>query len=125
MLQKSPRLLIADADPQTRALLALLLTADAYQVDAAPSLEHAGRHAVERADLILADGCCSTHAAFAAAAPRILAAAGGTPVVLLSTLPLAPSEARAHGFRDALPKPFDIDDLLARVRAALAALAAA
>jgi len=125
MPQEPPRLLIADADPQTRSLLALLLSADAYQVDAAPSLMHAGRHAVERADLILADGCYTTHAAFATAAPRILAAAGGTPVVLLSALSLEPDKARAHGFRDALPKPFDIDDLVACVRAALAHMAVA
>ncbi len=115
-----PRLLIADADPDTRALLTLLLTADAYHVDTAPSLEAAGAYAAERADLILADGCCATYAAFAAATPRIRAAAGGTPVLLLSALPLDPATAHAHGLRDVLPKPFDIDELLHRVRTALA-----
>ncbi len=120
MAHTPPRLLIADADPDTRALLTLLLSADAYCVDTAPSLEEAGYHAAERADLILADGCCATYDAFAAAAPRIRAAAGATPVLLLSALPLDREEARVRGFRDVLPKPFDIDELLQRVRTALA-----
>ena len=121
MAHTPPRLLVADADPDTRTLLTLLLTADAYHVDAAASLDDAAaRHAAERADLILADGCCATYDAFEAAAPRIRAAADGTPVLLLSALPLDPAAAHTHGFRDVLPKPFDIDELLQRVRAALA-----
>ncbi len=126
MSPSPPRLLVVDEDAPTRDLLDLLLTSDGYRVILAASLdEAASHHATDRADLILADGCCTTRAAFEATAPRILAAAAGTPVVLLSALPLEPDEARAHGFRDALPKPFDIDDLVARVRVALAELAAA
>ena len=120
MAHTPPRLLIADADSQTRTLLTLLLSADAYSVETAPSLEEAGHHAAARADLILADGCCATYDALAAAAPRIRAAAGGTPVLLLSALPLEPAVAQAHGFRAVQPKPFDIDELLGCVRAALA-----
>ncbi len=116
-----PRLLIADQDPDTRALLTLLLTAEAYHVDDVASLDDAAaRLTAMGADLILADGCCTSYAAFAATAPRIHAAAGGTPVLLLSALPLEEDQARVHGFHDVLPKPFDIDELLQRVRTALA-----
>ena len=120
-MEASPRLLVADEDPHTSALLALLLGAEGYRVDYAASLEDADARAAARgADLVVADGCCATREAFDDRAPAILAAAAGTPVVLLSALALDPADARARGFRDALPKPFDIDDLVARVRAALA-----
>ena len=124
MAHDRPRLLVADADPQTRAFIDLLLGAEDYDVAEAPALEDGAGLGAEAFDLILADGCCATREAFAATAPRLLAAAGGTPVLLLSALPLAPEEARARGFRDRLPKPFAIEDLLARVRAALPALPA-
>ena len=116
------RVLIADADPETRALLTLLLTSEVAQVDAVASLDDwTARPAAEPVDLILVDGCCATRADFAATAPRILTAAAGTPVVLMTPLPLAPVEAQAHGFRGLVPKPFDIDVLVDQVRATLRA----
>ena len=122
MTHDRPRLLVADADPQTRALIALLLGAEAYHVVEIPFLdETAVRSVGGRFDLVLADGCCATRGALAATAPRMLNAAGGTPVLLLSALPLPPEEARVHGFRDLVPKPFAIEDLVAGVRAALPA----
>ena len=122
MSDAPPRLLVADEDPQTRALLALLLDAEGYRVDLTASLDAA---AAAGMDLVVADGCCATPAAFEAAAPGILAAAAGAPVVLLSALGLDPAHARERGFRDLVTKPFDIDDLVARVRAALAGTAEA
>jgi DNA-binding response OmpR family regulator len=121
MLPAALRLLVADHDPHTRALLALLLTAEAYRVELVASPEEAAaRHAVAPADLILTDSG-GGRAAGEPAVLGILAAAAGTPVLLLSARPLGREAARAAGFCDALPKPFDIDDLVGRVRAALAA----
>jgi len=113
----TPRLLVVDEDPQTRALLALLLGGEGYRVELAPALN---ADAARRADLVVADGRYTTQAAFEAAAPAIVAAAAGAPVVLLSALALDPAQARAHGFRDLVPKPFDIDELLDTVGRLLA-----
>ena len=79
---RAPRLLVADEDPATRALLALLLGAEGYRVETVAALDEAAPHLAAPADLIVADGCCTTEAAFQMRAPAILAAAAGPPVVL-------------------------------------------
>lgn len=114
-----PRVLLVEDDVELQAMLDGLLTDDGYQVDAAAD-GHRGLHLglTRRYDVLLLD--------------RRLPAVDGidllrrlrgrgviTPVLMLSALsnPSDRVEGLDAGAEDYLGKPFDVDELLARLRA--------
>lgn len=101
---------------------AALLESEGYAVLIAGSLA-LGEQVLASAPLSLV--VCDSFATTAAVAVERLAslrrAAGSIPVLLFTAhRDLSETQVRAAGFAGLLPKPFDIDELLARVEAAIA-----
>src|SRR5689334_16172421 len=119
--------LVAENSVAVAHVLAALLEGEGYSVLIARTLALAT--AVVRAtpvELVIADSFAPT----AVAALRLLAElrdlARPAPVLLFTGhRDVAESTARAAGFAGMLPKPFDIDELLARVNAAIESEASA
>ena len=78
---------------------------------------HAAVAAATRArpGLILLIGACPNEPAGSALVRKLRDACGHVPVVVLSANPQSLQEARAAQVSDYLPKPFDVNDLLALV----------
>jgi len=113
------RLLLVEDDPTLRDLLEQLLTSEGYQVDIAPDGQRAlhlgltrsydvmvldrGLPAIEGLDLLM----------------RLRAKGVTTPTLILSALdnPMDRVVGLDAGAEDYLGKPFDLDELLARLRA--------
>jgi CheY-like chemotaxis protein len=70
-------------------------------------------------DLVITDGFSKVPGAVFANTREVLQRAGVTPVALFSAHTLDLEQAQEAGFRDLLPKPFDIATLLQQVRALL------
>ncbi len=119
--EQSPRVLVAEDDASLAAMLADLLTSEGYVVDVVADGQRAlhlgltreydvmvldrGLPAVEGLDLI----------------GRLRAKAVATPVLVLSALALPRDRVDGldAGAEDYLGKPFDVEELLARLRALL------
>ncbi|HET8626393.1 MAG TPA: response regulator, partial [Thermomicrobiales bacterium] len=121
----APRtILIVEPDPDIRDLIALILRDAGYRATRAAG-EAAARAALaaRRYDLVLLDtlGVANVRDPGRwAAVGRVWAAAGGTPTMLATPYPPAAfADWRARGFAGLIAKPFDCDDLLAAVAAAL------
>ncbi len=117
----SPRLLLVEDDPELAAMLTELLTAEGYVVEAAVDgqrglhlgltrdydvmLLDRGLPAIEGLDLLT----------------RLRGRGRNTPTLVLSALgnPRDRVEGLDAGAEDYLGKPFDLDELLARLRALL------
>ena len=111
----SGRVLVVDDDTAIREFVALALQDEGYAVATAAD----GREALERCaafgpDLVLLDlnmpglDGWQTRARLRETAPRL-------PVVFMTAGQHAASEAARHDAAGALPKPFDLDQLLALV----------
>ena len=112
------RVLLIEYDPDIAELVVEVLEDEGYTVRAAGTLDHA--LALVRAhnfDLMLVDGLSPNGEQAYANALRVLHAAGGTPVVLFTAHHHDPERVRAAGFADLIAKPFDLDQLVERVRA--------
>ena len=110
------RVLLADDDPAIRDLVATLLTAGGYTVTTCITPEQtASLLATQSFDLILADGLSQNSQTAWQTAAVILDAAGSTPAILFSAHRFDAGAVRALGYRDFVAKPFDIDDLEARL----------
>jgi two-component system response regulator QseB len=116
-----PRLLLAEDDPDLAGMLAELLSSAGYEVDVAREGQAAlhlalnGRHDVAVLDRGL------PHVEGLELLSRLRSAGWATPVVILSAY--ATLEDRIAGLdagaEDYLVKPFDVEELLARLRALL------
>ena len=116
-----PRLLLAEDDPELADMLGQLLEAEGYQVDAARDGQSAlhlalnGRHDVAVLDRGL------PHVEGLELLARLRGSGWSTPVLILSAY--ATLEDRVAGLdagaEDYLVKPFDVEELLARLRALL------
>jgi DNA-binding response OmpR family regulator len=116
-------ILIIDEAHDHRDILARLLRAVGYRVvESEPGEAAVDRAQHEAPDLILMSLSLPGQPAWETArALRALPALGGTPILgatMLTTL-LSYSRVRALGCQDYVAKPFDLDDLLSRVRALL------
>ena len=118
-MEGANRLLLVEDDPTLRELLEQLLTGEGYQVDLAPDGQRAlhlgltksydvlvldrGLPAIEGLDLLM----------------RLRAKGVTTPTLILSALdnPIDRVIGLDAGAEDYLGKPFDLDELLARLRA--------
>ena len=115
-------ILVADDDAAIAALVRELLEDAGYRVALAPShAEALAALATGRFALVLADTegqvVGDTDPAHWRSVEEVLAIAGATPVVIFSAhTPSAFGGHLARGFAGIVPKPFDIDDLLATVR---------
>jgi two-component system, OmpR family, KDP operon response regulator KdpE len=113
------RLLVVDDDAALRRVLEVHLAARGYQVDLAATGESAVRLARRRPDLIVLDLMLPdldgleviTYVRTFSAVPIVVISARETQE--------ATAEALSAGADDYVVKPFGIDDLVARIRAAL------
>lgn len=113
-------ILVIDSEDMS-SLLAFVLGEEGYEVTTASYLEEAidvlsGR----RFDLIITDALeqgrrLDLEPSFLY---KLKAAAGETPIILLSTY-AEEWMAREHGLADSIPKPFDLVDLVRRVKKVL------
>lgn len=112
--------LVVEDEPSMRQVLRLNLAARGYRVDTAVTGMSALGQAQRRCpDLIILDlGLPDIDGLEVIARVRDFSA---TPILVISArdTPTAETAAIAAGASDFLPKPFGIDDLIARIRAAL------
>ncbi len=116
-------ILVVDPDINLSALVADILGEEGYHVSTAQTLDEAiGLLSKSHFDLIITEAFDQPmrfdfDPAFLA---RIRAVAGATPIALFSTYAstdtLRPGQ---HGLADIIPKPFDIDDMVKKVKGAL------
>lgn len=114
--------LLVENTPAVANVAAALLEAEGYAVLATASLETALRVlSAAPIALVIADSFAMTAAASVEKLQPLLAAAGRMPVLLFTAhRDLSAEQARAAGFAGLLPKPFDIDEMLAQVADAIA-----
>jgi CheY-like chemotaxis protein len=124
MAERLRALLVVDDDPDLCAVTAAVLRDAGYRVtvvatEAAALAALAARHYA----LILMDPLGATSGGDPGrwdALERVRAAGDGTPTLVFTAYPPAAfAEWRARGFAGCVAKPFDVDDLLAAVAAAL------
>ncbi len=111
-----PTILLVEDDPSITALIGDVLTDEGYRVllAASPTVG-CTILAAFRVGLILTDGFRCGNDPWAPLAP-LVARAGGSPVILCSAhSPTVYADHAAHGFAALLPKPFDLDGLVALV----------
>ena len=116
-------ILLFEDDPNIRRLVTELLLEEGYDVYPAQSLAQAARIAASvRFDLFLADSDApSRELALGRYRHWCDHASGAVPVIAFTAHNIDRDEARAVGCADAIPKPFDVDELLSRVEDCLGA----
>jgi DNA-binding response OmpR family regulator len=118
-----PTILIAEDDEAIAAIAREVLAGEGYRVRVAPTHADAlAALAAGRHTLVLGDTegrpVADDDPAHWRSVEELRAAAGGTPVVIFSAHgPNAFAGWRERGFAGLLSKPFDLDDLVATVRA--------
>jgi CheY-like chemotaxis protein len=114
--QSPPHLLVAEDDEELNTVLLDLLTEEGYAVTSAASLDEALAQVSTRVfDLILTDILVWNQHAPLQGVEQLRTRAQPTPVCLLTGWGFSEEDARAQGFACLIKKPFDVDDLLARV----------
>ncbi len=114
------RILVVDDEPIAVRLIEAILRREGCEVASAPDGEAGLRRFQEYApDLVLLDAVLPKLSGFEVCAR--LRESSAVPIIMLSALPNEQDRARclSLGANDYLGKPFDIDELAARVRAAL------
>ena len=113
--------LIVENTPAVAHVAAALLESEGYGVLLAQALPPAiDMLRCVAVSLVIVDSFASNASSAAERLQPLLAVAGAAPVLLFTAhRDLSLDEARAAGFAGLLPKPFDIDELIERVRAAI------
>jgi DNA-binding response OmpR family regulator len=113
------RVLVVEDDEATVVVVTLVLEDEGYAVIAVRSVD-AALAVAAACDVALVDGLVASLAELEAAdAPPLRALAARVPVVVTSGWPWAREASPAElGVAAILPKPYELDDLLAAVRAA-------
>jgi CheY-like chemotaxis protein len=115
-----PTVLVVDDNAETADLVHDFLTGEGYAVAGAADPDTAiARLRRGGVAVVLTDSFAFDLAHPFDATRPLRAAAGPIPVVLVTAYRLERDEALAAGFADCLPKPFDLDALLACIRARL------
>jgi CheY-like chemotaxis protein len=120
--EASATILIVDDEAAILEFVGEALCEEGYSVVLAATLAEALAALVgRRVDLVLADSLLPPPLAYADqqwdALRQILHHAGLAPVVIFTAYqPAFFTDYRKHGFHDLLPKPFDLDQFLTRVR---------
>ncbi len=113
---KRPLVLVVDDDDDIADSIGDVLRGGGYEVeqvgDGAAALAAAARTPPA---LVLLDWRLPSEPAGSALVRKLRDACGPVPVVVLSADPQSLQEARAAAVSDYLPKPFDVNDLLALV----------
>jgi len=122
-VRPTPTILVVEADADIRAITAEVLRDAGYRAVAAPTraAAHTALRAVRFA-LVLSGtlGRGRPPHEHWRALEALRDAAGATPVVIFTAhTPARFADHAARGFAGLVPKPFDVDELLAVVRAAL------
>ncbi len=120
-MEPGRRVLVVEDDPELGGMLQELLVLEGYAADLAPDGQRGLHLALTRAyDVLVLDRGLPGIDGLDLLG-RLRSAGVGTPVLVLSAFALA--RDRVHGLdagaEDYLGKPFDVDELLARVRALL------
>lgn len=120
-MDQAPRLLLVEDDPELSRLLTALLESEGYAVDGARDGQQGLHYALTRAydAMILDRGLPAIDGLDLLA--RLRSRGNDTPALILSALanPTDRVEGLDAGAEDYLGKPFDVEELLARVRALL------
>lgn len=113
---KRPLVLVVDDDDDIADSIGDVLRGGGYDVEQVGD-GHAALEAASRARpaLVLLDWRLPNEPAGSALVRKLRDAVGHVPVVVLSADPQSLQEARAAAVSDYLPKPFDVNDLLALV----------
>ena len=114
------RILVVDDEPTAVRLIEAILQRQGYEITSAPDGDAGLRRFREYApDLVLLDAVLPRLSGFEVCAR--LRESSAVPIIMLSALPSERERARCLrlGANDYLGKPFEIDELVARVRAAL------
>jgi len=113
---KRPLVLVVDDDEDIADSIGDVLRGGGYDVEQVGD-GHAALAAVARAKpgLVLLDWRLPNEPAGSALVRKLRDAIGHVPIVVLSADPQSLHEARAASVSDYLPKPFDVNDLLAVV----------
>ncbi|WP_242910281.1 response regulator transcription factor [Actinomadura terrae] len=120
-MEESARLLVVDDEPTIRELLAASLRFAGFAVTAAATGEEAVAAAArERPDLVLLDVMLPDLDGFAVIA-RLRERGGPLPVLFLTARDAPSDKVRGltAGGDDYVTKPFDLEELIARIRAVL------
>lgn len=112
-----PSILVIDNEPDLRELLCLALTEEGFHCTAVATPED-GLGLLQHYSfaLVLTDSFSTTPSDLFSPTAALREAAGATGVVLLTAYRVDEADARTAGFAGVLPKPFDVTDLLTRVR---------
>ncbi len=120
-MDRGPRLLLVEDDPQLAAMLTELLTGEGYQVDTAADGQRGLHLGLTREyDVLLLDRGLPAVEGLDLLG-RLRSRGHYVPALVLSALgnPSDRVEGLDAGAEDYLAKPFDVDELLARLRALL------
>jgi DNA-binding response OmpR family regulator len=117
----SPRLLVVDDDSELRLFLQDLLNEEGYRVDIGATMDEAlaliDSHVYH---LIITDLLAHSSTDPLRSAVQLNERAHPTPVAALTGWNVSPSEVARAGLARLIPKPFDINDLLASIAECLA-----
>lgn len=116
----SARVLVAEDDADLRYILQLLLEEEGYQVVTATGLDEAlAQVDAQTFALILTDLFAKMPQNPLGSAQVLQRHAHPTPVAVMTGWRLSPEEVERQGFRFLVPKPFDLDEMLALITAAV------
>ena len=120
MVNPSRRILLIEDNEDVAEVLTLILEPHGYSLTVCRSPAEALPVLASAVfGLVITDGFSQLPEHVLANTAAVLAAAGATPVALFSAHRIQRDAARAGGFRDLIPKPFDLETLECQIRTLL------